>query len=64
MTTDTLTITLTKEQFFLITESLRLTSEALARHPEATQETEAVRGDVIHLGALMLNKARMEKKEW
>lgn len=60
----TITLTFTKEEFFLLTESLRTVQSAMARHPEATIETREVREEIIRLGGRMLDKAREENTDW
>ena len=64
MAQSNITLTFTREEFFLLTESLRAAYAALAAHPQATSEHKELADDIVKLAERMLDKARTEHKDW
>jgi hypothetical protein len=59
-----ITLTFTREEFFLLTESLRAAYTALATHPQATSEHKEIADNIVELAERMLEQARTEHKDW
>ena len=64
MAQSNITLTFTKKEFFLITETLRASYNALIHHPLLDDEHKEIAEAILKLGDRMLEQARTENKDW